>query len=68
LPSSLALNTGDNTDAADTDQRGFTRIAFGFIDIGAVELQPEEFGGPSPSGARQVVPWLRPDRVAGASR
>src|SRR5262249_36924106 len=44
LPGSLAINTGDNTDAPDTDQRGFPRIVLDFIDIGAVELQPDEFG------------------------
>jgi hypothetical protein len=44
LPGSPVINTGDNTDAPDTDQRGFPRIVLGFIDIGAVELQPDEFG------------------------
>jgi hypothetical protein len=46
LPGSPVINAGDNTDAPATDQRGFARIVLGFIDIGAVELQPDEFGGP----------------------
>src|SRR5262249_1232586 len=48
LPGSPLINTGDNTDAPDTDQRGFPRIVLDFIDIGAVELQPDEFGPRSP--------------------
>src|SRR5262249_35934081 len=40
-------------DAPDTDQRGFPRIVLEFIDIGAVELQPDEFGGPGGNTARQ---------------
>jgi hypothetical protein len=44
LPTSSAVDAGDNTDAPDTDQRGFDRIVNGIIDIGAVELQPDEFG------------------------
>src|SRR5262249_31236860 len=44
LPSSPAVDAGDNTDAPDTDQRGFDRIVNGIIDIGSVELQPHEFG------------------------
>jgi hypothetical protein len=44
LPSSPVINAGDNTDAPETDQRGFPRIVLDFIDIGAVELQPDEFG------------------------
>jgi predicted outer membrane repeat protein len=44
LPGSPVINAGDNTDAPDTDQRGFPRIVLDFIDIGAVELQPSEFG------------------------
>src|SRR6516165_5001274 len=50
LPGSPVINTGDNSDAPDTDQRGFPRIVLGFIDIGAVELQPSEFGGPGGGG------------------
>jgi hypothetical protein len=67
LPSSPVLNAGDNTDAPATDQRGFPRIVLGFIDIGAVELQPSEFGGPGGSGGSgggaavtglvQPLPW-----------
>jgi hypothetical protein len=45
-PGSLAFNAGDNADTPDTDQRGLPRIVLGFIDIGAVELQPSEFGDP----------------------
>jgi hypothetical protein len=48
LPGSPVINAGDNTDAPDTDQRGFPRIVLDFIDIGAVELQPDEFGPRSP--------------------
>jgi hypothetical protein len=48
LPGSPVINAGDNTDAPDTDQRGFPRIVLDFIDIGAVELQPSEFGPRSP--------------------
>jgi hypothetical protein len=48
LPGSPVINTGDNTDAPNTDQRGFPRIVLDFIDIGAVELQPDEFGSRSP--------------------
>ena len=44
LPGSPVINAGDNTDAPNTDQRGFPRIVLDFIDIGAVELQPSEFG------------------------
>jgi hypothetical protein len=46
LPGSPVVASGDNTDAPDTDQRGFPRIVLGFIDIGSVELQPDEFGDP----------------------
>ncbi len=45
LPTSPAVDAGDNTDAPPTDQRGFDRIVNGTIDIGAVELQPGELGG-----------------------
>jgi hypothetical protein len=50
LPTSPVVDSGDNTDAPDTDQRGFDRIVKGddVIDIGAVELQPDEFGSRSP--------------------
>jgi hypothetical protein len=51
LPGSPVINAGDNTDAPDTDQRGFPRIVLGYIDIGAVELQPSEFGGPGGGGS-----------------
>src|SRR5262249_35625804 len=51
LPWSPALNAGDNADAPETDQRGFDRLVLGYIDIGAVELQPDEFGGPGPAAA-----------------
>jgi hypothetical protein len=44
LPSSPAVDAGDNADAPATDQRGFARIVNGVIDIGAVELQPDELG------------------------
>jgi predicted outer membrane repeat protein len=37
LCGSTALDAGDNTDAADTDQRGLARIVGGVIDIGAYE-------------------------------
>jgi hypothetical protein len=40
LPDSPAINNGDNTNAAATDQRGFTRIVGGTIDIGAYEFAP----------------------------
>jgi hypothetical protein len=42
LPGSPAIDAGDNTDAPPFDQRGpgFPRIAGGFIDIGAFEVQP----------------------------
>jgi hypothetical protein len=40
LPDSPALNAGDNTDASETDQRGFPRIVGGVIDIGAYEAEP----------------------------
>jgi hypothetical protein len=39
LPGSPAIDAGDDTDAPDTDQRGFARIAEDHIDIGAFELQ-----------------------------
>jgi hypothetical protein len=52
LPSSPAVDAGDNTDAPDTDQRGFDRIVNGAIDIGAVELQPGERGGGAPRLSR----------------
>src|SRR5262249_28460731 len=60
LPSSPVINTGDNTDSPDTDQRGFTRIVGGFIDIGAVELQPDEFGGPGGPSAAPLPPTRPP--------
>jgi hypothetical protein len=62
LPGSLVINAGDNTDAPDTDQRGFPRIVGGFIDIGAVELQPDEFGGPSGSSAAPLLRSAAPRR------
>ena len=40
LPGSPAIDTGDNTNAPPTDQRGFTRIVNGIIDIGAYEAVP----------------------------
>jgi hypothetical protein len=68
LPDSPVINAGDNTDAPDTDQRGFTRIVGGFIDIGAVELQPDEFGGPSGSSAAPLLLTRLPaERVAVAA-
>jgi hypothetical protein len=63
LPTSPVINAGDNTDAPETDQRGFPRIVLGFIDIGAVELQPDEFGGPAP---HRVPTWLLLERVSAA--
>jgi hypothetical protein len=39
LPGSPAIDAGDNTAAPPFDQRGFTRIDHGTIDIGAYELQ-----------------------------
>jgi hypothetical protein len=60
LPGSPVINTGDNADAPDTDQRGFPRIVLGFIDIGAVELQANEFGGPGGSSPGRAAP--RDDR------
>lgn len=45
LPGSPALNAGDNALVTTaTDQRGFTRIVNGTVDIGAVEMQSEEQG------------------------
>ena len=41
LPGSPAVDAGNNTNAPAFDQRGFTRIVNGAIDIGAYELQPE---------------------------
>jgi hypothetical protein len=58
LPGSPVINTGDNTDAPDTDQRGFPRIVLDFIDIGAVELQPDEFGPRSP--ASLLIAFVKP--------
>jgi hypothetical protein len=56
LPGSPVLNAGDNTNAPETDQRGLPRIVLGYIDIGAVELQPDEFAGPTPPPAPEPVP------------
>ncbi len=39
LPSSPALDAGDNTDGPEFDQRGLNRIVAGRIDIGAFEVQ-----------------------------
>jgi predicted outer membrane repeat protein len=39
LPGSPAVDAGDNTDVPDFDQRSFTRIVGGIIDIGAFEAQ-----------------------------
>ena len=38
LPDSPAINHGDNSDAPSTDERGYTRIVGGAIDIGAYEF------------------------------
>jgi CSLREA domain-containing protein len=40
LAGSPAINTGENTNAPATDQRGFARIIGGTIDIGAYEFVP----------------------------
>ena len=40
VPGSPAIDAGDNTGAPAFDQRGFSRIVNGTIDIGAYELQP----------------------------
>jgi hypothetical protein len=40
LIGSLAIDTGNNENAPATDQRGFTRIVGGTIDIGAYEFAP----------------------------
>jgi hypothetical protein len=40
LSGSPAIDAGDNTEALDTDQRGFARMVGGAIDIGAFEVQP----------------------------
>ncbi len=47
LAGSPALAAGDTSlvDSA-TDQRGYDRIVDGFVDIGAVEMQPGELTGP----------------------
>jgi hypothetical protein len=58
LPTSSAVDAGDNTDAPKTDQRGFDRIVNGIIDIGAVELQPDEFGPRSPDSL--LIPFVKP--------
>src|SRR5262249_51784818 len=42
LPSSPAVDAGDNRVPFGTDQRGLPRIVNFVIDIGAVELQPDE--------------------------
>jgi hypothetical protein len=44
LPSSPAVDAGDNRVLFGTDQRGLPRIVNFVIDIGAVELQPNERG------------------------
>jgi hypothetical protein len=67
LPASPVINAGDNTDAPDTDQRGFPRIVLGFIDIGAVELQPDEFGGPGGSTAAPLLLARLPTERAAAA-
>ena len=47
----------------------FPRIVLDFIDIGAVELQPDEFGGPSGSTpAQQVLSWLLADAATKITR
>ncbi len=46
LCGSPAINAGDDTDAPDTDQRGFARIVGGSIDIGAYEA--DNGGGVAP--------------------
>jgi hypothetical protein len=56
LPGSLAVDSGDNADAPATDQRGLPRIVDGFIDIGAVELQPDELTGPGEGGGASAAP------------
>lgn len=49
LPGSPAINTGDNTDAPEFDQRGpgFLRIVNGTVDIGAFEVQATREAGRS---------------------
>ena len=56
LPGSPVLNAGDNTEAPETDQWGLPRIVLGYIDIGAVELQPDKFAGPTPPVPGPVSP------------
>lgn len=54
IPTSPAVDAGDNTGAPPTDQRGFDRIVNGTIDIGSVELQLDELGG-APGTRRQSI-------------
>jgi parallel beta-helix repeat protein len=55
MPGSPAIDAGDNTGAPACDQRGFTRIVGGAIDIGAFEVQPANqvthFGVSAPATA-----------------
>src|SRR5262249_15449094 len=67
LPSSPAVDAGDTTDAPETDQRGFDRIVNGLIDIGSVELQPDERGGFTPRASRLGQIALAMRELAGDS-
>ena len=67
LPWSPVINAGDNTDAPATDQRGLPRIVLGFIDIGAVELQPNEFAGPATLPAAAGAPRPKPSMPSSGS-
>lgn len=49
-PSSPLIGAGDATSAPAADQRGFTRVVNGSMDIGAVEFQGTVSGNPSGSG------------------
>jgi hypothetical protein len=56
LPTSPAVDAGYNMVFFNKDQRGLPRIVNFMIDIGAVELQPDELGHPRGVGAVPLNP------------
>jgi hypothetical protein len=61
LPGSPAIGAGDNTGAPVSDERGFTRIVGGTIDIGAFEFQaagqPTHLGFHAPASTPAGTPF-----------
>jgi hypothetical protein len=63
LPSSPAVDAGDNPFFFNTDQRGLPRIINFTIDIGSVELQPNEFGHTGWIMSMRAIPEIPAPRL-----